>query len=570
MLYNPQITVRGRVLGPSFQLSSRQFDIGSIYVGQTIFLDVTCTNIGVISGKVIFQKALSVFDGIVKISPRAETITPGDAKTFKIKFLGKRAGRFVEQANFRVKNGEKLSFAIQGTINALEIVLEPPILEFDAIPICVPHMQTMMIRNDLPFEIDVQIEIENSGTDKPLQFLEFFQIVKGFKNEPIPAPSPLTASSSSEIENDLTESCSSLLTGSAIKTFMESAGKLEQLREGISAAQDGIRAIYDQVDKYLEGTEIVSDIIQHIFDGKFKVEMEKPRIVTSIVDLLLNSLNTAEVSFQHLNWILPENPCEIEVSKQLVKLPPKGEHCIKVYLTANFIGKFARNLKMKLMISDLKPKQGIDETIVNVPLWYESRTAELVIHNQKSSIMGFAESEIQLEVLVENVSNVDGFFTFHRFEDVDTIVKCDENKFRVAAMTQNVIDLRVLPLKSGVIVKFMNFVALGSNRKFPFSIECKSIPPDIIIRPSKICDNEVDVLLKHDTRIFIENRSSAKARIFLKLENEKSNFEVEPCGGILSSKQILMITLSKYFTDPGEYQDTLIVEVINSKTIVSM
>lgn len=577
--YSPLVNVRGKVVGPSFQLNVKQIDIGSIFIGESRFIDIDCTNNGVIRGKVIFQKSSSSFDGIIKISSKSESMAPGETKPFRIEYLGRKPGKFVEQAFFHVKNGERLSFIIQGCVKPLEISLDPSLMQFNLVPICVPQMQVLTLRNDLNFEIAVQIEVDNSGTGNPLQFLEFFQARKDLEcgNCASIASSKLSVASSksSGLKSLSTESCSSLLTRSSIKMFLQGSGKLEDLRHKLSEVQDGIATIYDRIDKYLEGTEIVSHIIQNVFEEDVKNEMDKRQIVGVIIDLLLENINESGTSnfesFQHKNWTISENPCEIEVSKQFLKLPPKSVNDVAVFLTANFIGKFTKNLKLKAIPSNssLCSKQTIDETLIRVPIYYECQAVELLIQNC-ISIEGYAESEIRVDVLVENINSVDGFFTFHRFEDSEMIVKCGDEKFHIAAISKKIINLTVLPLKSGLILKCINLVAFGSNKKFPIRIECNSIPPDVVIKPNKISESELKVLVAQDTRIFIENRNSTKARFFLKLENENESFDVDPLGGILCSKQTVMINLSKYFTDPGEYRDTLNVTIVNGKTFVSI
>lgn len=357
---------------------------------------------------------------------------------------------------------------------------------------------------------------------------------------------------------------------------MQRTGKLEHLRDSLVAAQDGIGSIYNRVDEYLQKTEIVQNIIRIVFDGRIKDELEKRFIVAMIVDLLVENIKDSEqmgfVAFHQKDWKIPERPREIETSKKFVKLPAKTGSAVdvKIFLTANFIGKFSRNLKLKLQMSGLSPcpYQKVDTTIVNVPILYECQPLELNVVNRVNYVAGYAESEIPLEVVVENSGDVDGFFSFTNFEDLEMHVKCDEEKFHIARKAKRIINFVVMPMRSGLITKYVNLIALGSNRKFPISIECKSFPPDMVIKPNKIVESDLEVLVKHDSRIFIENRSSTKARFFVKLERGNEAFEVEPLGGILSSKQTVLITLSKYFRDPGDYKDVLAVEIVNSKVIV--
>jgi hypothetical protein len=240
---------------------------------------------------------------------------------------------------------------------------------------------------------------------------------------------------------------------------------------------------------------------------------------------------------------------------------------VKIFLTPNFIGKFSRDLKLSLEMSDAKVN--VEKTVVNIPLSFYCQAGHLKIHDQTNEIEGYAENEIQIEILVENVATVDGFFTVERLQDHEMEIRCEEEKFHVQATSKKTLKFIITPLKSGEILKHVHITALGSNKKFPIYIDCKSLPPNVVIKPGRICEQELDVLVRHDTRIFIENRSTSKARFFIKLEHDSECFSVNPCGGILSSNQCVMVMLEKLFHDPGDYRDVLIVEVVNCKIFVS-
>lgn len=574
--YNPMINIRGKIIGPTFQLDRKQIDIGTVYLGESRFIEVRVTNIGIIGGKVFFQKSSSPFIGIVKVSSKSESFSQGESKTFKIKYLARKPGKFVEQVFFKAKNGERLSFVIQGTIKPLELSIKPTIVQLREIPICAPQMQLVVLKNELPFPVDVKVEIENVGSDEPLEFLEFFQSKKYVEigeNSSVDSVSSLN-SNSSQARSLSIESCSFDLARTSIKNFIEQTGKLDNLRDSIAEVTNGISSVYNKVDEYLERTEIVQSILRMIFDRKVNDEIEKRQVVEIIMNLLIESIKESEMTkltaFHQKEWKFPENPREVETNVKIFKLPAKSDKSfdLKVFVTPNFIGKFSKNLKLKLLISNLSPCPFVDETVINVPIIYECQSPELVIHNSMNSIVGYAESEISLDVLVENIG-VDGFFSFSRFEDPEIVIRCDQEKFHIARQSKKIVNLIVTPCKSGLMVKYFNLVVLGSNRKLPVSIECKSLPPDIVIKPNKILENDLDVLVKHESRIVVENRSPTKARIFLRLEHGNEAFELNPLGGILASKQSLMITLAMFFYDPGNYRDTLIVEVVNGKIMVS-
>lgn len=575
--YQPLVNVRGKIVGPSFQLDYKHVDIGHIYLGESRFIDVNISNTGVIKGKISFQKSPSSFDGIIKVSSRSEILNPREMKAFKIKYLARKPGKFFEQAFFKVKNGERLSLVIQGVIKPLEVLVKPSMVLLSEVAVCIPQMRFLMLRNNLPFDVDVKIDIENVGSEAPLEFIEFFRTIR----DDIDELSPVSSSSSSQkLTGGLsTESCSSLLARSSIKHFLEKTGRMDHLRESVIPTEDSISRICNRVDEYLDGSEIVETIIYKIFDGQVKDEIEKLNIAGTIVDLLIENMKVSSMMsfepFDQKKWEISEAPCEIVTNKTNFMLPAKSDKSfdLKVFLSANFIGKFSKNIKLKVLMTELSscPKHSVDETVIDVPVIYDCLSPEIVIQNRTNCISGYAESEIPLEVLVENTAPVDGFFSFQHFEDSEMEVKYEVGgKYHIGRHSKKVVNFTVTPLKSGLLVKYVNLVVLGSNRKVPISIECKSLPPDIIIKPNKVFEHDLVVLKNHDSRIFIENRGNAKARFFVKLEHENSAFDVNPRGGILCSKQRVMVTLSKFFYDPGDYKDILVVQIVNSKVIVSL
>lgn len=571
------MNVRGKIVGPSFSLDYKHVDIGHIYLGESRFVDVNISNTGVIKGKISFQKSPSSFDGIIKVSSRAEIINPREMKAFKIKYLARKPGKFFEQAFFKVKNGERLSLVIQGVIKSLEILVEPSMISFSEVAVCIPQMRFVMLKNALPFDVDVEVEIENVGHEAPLEFIEFFRMMRDDIDE-LP---PVSSQSSSQklIGRLSTETCSSLLSRSSIKHFLEKTGRMDHLRDSVVPTEDSISRISNRIDDYLDGSELVETIIYNIFDGQVKDEIEKLNIAGTIVDLLIENMKVSSIMsfepFDQKKWEISEAPCEMVTNRTSFMLPAKSEKSfdLKVFLSANFIGKFSKNIKLKVLMTKLSscPKHSVDETLIDVPVVYDCLSPEITIQNRTNSITGYAESEIPLEVLVENTAPVDGFFSFKHFEDSEMEVKYEVGgKYHIGRNSKKVVHFIVTPLKSGLIVKYINLVVLGSNRKVPISIECRSLPPDIIIKPNKVFENDLEVLKNHDSRIFIENRGNAKARFFVKLEHENSSFDLNPRGGILCSKQRVMITLSKFFYDPGDYKDILVVQIVNSKVIVSL
>ncbi|KAL7042974.1 hypothetical protein ACKWTF_001349 [Chironomus riparius] len=564
--YNPSIIVKGKVVGPSFQLDHKIININDIFVGESRNIDVNLKNSGGISGKVFFHKIQSVNDGIIKASSKIEILKAGEVKRFRIQFLAKKIGKFVDQAIFKVKNGEKLSLSIQGFIKPLNITIDPTSIRFQTSAICIPQMKFFKMTNENPFDVDIRLEIESNGHDDPLEFLEFYGS-RSTSTDSISKSSSLESMNNNH-HNITTESCSSLLTRTSIKNFMERSGEMEQLRDTITTTRDEIVEIFNKVDEYLERKEIVSEIVAMLFNDKLCNEVEKRQIVQTVVELLIENLTDSDdLKFYEKNWQLPEHPRQIECNKNFIKIKSNSFEEVKIFIVPNYIGKFIRNLKLFISMSNLIYQPPIDETIVNIPIVIDCQTADIKIHNQTNEITGYAESEITLNVHIENLSSINGFFTLQHFYDTEMEVKCAEEKFHISGKSKKILNLIIVPLISGKIMKYVNMIALGSNRKYPITIECKSLPPDIVINPKKIFVNDLEVLKKDDTRIFIENRSTTKARFFIKLEHDNQCFTINPRGGILSSKQCTVVMLEKFFHDPGDYCDILIVEIVNSKVI---
>ena len=584
--YHPMLHLKGKTIGPSFQLDIKQIDIGCIYLGEHRLIDVNISNTGIIKGKIMFQKPPAQFDGIVKVSSKRETLAPGEVKTIKIQYLARRAGKFVDQIYFKVKNGEKLSFIIQGNIKQLDVFVEPKVLHFLEIPICVPQMCCVLLKNPMPFDVDVTCEIDNTGTDAPLSFMEFFkskcqpvEVRRSSKNPSITShASSRSRKSSVSLKSGLTytESCSSLLTRTSVKNFMDRSGNLQHLKDSIVSTDGEIKNLYEKVENYLEKTEIVENIIRIIFEKDFNEEIEKKFIIGIIVDLLLGNLNEFGadefVAFDSKDWTFPENPKDLELNESIFQLPAERSHIMKVFLTSNYVGNFTRYLRLKCLLSNGSscPKESVDETIISIPINFDCSTPEILIHNKMNTIFGYAESDIPLEILLENVGDVDGFFKFSQYDDAEIEVRSDIEKFYIAQGSKKIMNLIVTPLKSGIMMKFVNIIVLGSNRKIPISIECKSLPPDIVIKPLKVIEDQLKVLITHKSKIYIENKSTTKARFFIRQENDSGHFNVNPQGGILCPKQCVLVLIEMFFHDPGEYKNMLHIEIVNSKIIVSL
>ena len=583
--YHPILHLKGKTIGPSFQLDIKQVDIGSIYLGEHRLIDVNITNTGIIKGKILFQKSPTQFDGIIKVSSKGETLAPEEVKQFKIKYLARRAGKFVDQVYFKVKNGEKLSFTIHGSIKQLDVLIDPKQLQFYEIPICIPQMCCVILNNPLPFDVDISCEIDNTGTDAPLSFMEFFKSncepVEGRESCNTLSTASHTSSTSRKSKLSFksgityTESCSSLLTRTSIKNFMDRSGNLEHLKDSIVSGDCEIKNLYEKVENYLENTEIVENIIRIIFEKDLNEEIEKRFIIGIIVDLLLGNLNEFGaddfVAFDSKDWTIPENPKDLELNESIFTLPAERSYIVKVFLTSNCIGKFKRYLRFKCLLNNGSscPNESVDETIISIPINFDCSAPEIIIHNKMNIIFGYAESEIPLEIVLENVGNVDGFLKFEQFTDVDMEVRSVEEKFHIAHGSKKSINLIVTPLKSGVMMKFMNIVILGSNRKVPIRIECKSLPPDIVIKPLKVIEDQLKVLVTYKSKIYIENKSTTKARFFIHLEKDIGLFNVSPQGGILCPQQCALVLIEMFFYDGGDYRNTLLVEVVNSNVIVS-
>jgi hypothetical protein len=462
----------------------------------------------------------------------------------------------LHQAFFKVRHGEKHSISIQGEVKHLELSIQPMKVKFDEVPMCVPQMRTISVKSDLPFDVDVQLEVESAGDDDPLEFLEFFQ---GFG-----------ASADGAFEQP-TESCYSLFRPS-VKSFLQTSHQVDRLQRSLSHFK--ISNVFNEIDEQLYRQEVLAETLKLVFGENLTDDKERESIKSLVLDLLLESIKNSEnlARFDNSEWKIPEKPREVDTSKSCFKVPASEAFEVKVFLTSNFIGKYTKNLKLRVKSSNQNScsKQSVDETVMSIPVSYDCRPVELVIHGKVAVITGYAESEIPVNVLVENVSNVEGFFRFSQIFDDEIEVKCENEKFHIGKSSKKLVHLTVRPLKSGMIIKTVNFVTLDCSRKHSLSIECKSLSPDIVVKPMEIIENNLEVLVEHNSKLIIENRSSAKARFHLRLEHDSEAYEISPKGGVLGSKSAALILIKKIFRDPGDHRNSLIIEVTNSKVIVSL
>lgn len=253
-----------------------------------------------------------------------------ESRTFKLKFLAKRIGKFIEQAFFKVKNGDRLSLAIEGLIKPLELYYHPRTIDFPPSSICVPQLRTLLIKNELPFELCVNIEIESNGSDNPLEFIEFFKSqitaidsISNHNDEASPSKSSLESQQSSSIF-----SSSSHLTRTSINQFMEQCENLEHLRDMTTTG--GIATIFNKVNDIMSSKEIAESIIQNLFDGsRFNYEIEKLLIVEMMLEVIMEKVRKAEFSaigfqrFYEKAWQVPECPRQIVCDQNSFRVAPK-------------------------------------------------------------------------------------------------------------------------------------------------------------------------------------------------------------------------------------------------------
>lgn len=217
------------------------------------------------------------------MSSISEYIPINESKIFKMKFLAKRVGKFIEQAIFKVKNGDRLSLAIEGLIRPLEIYFHPRTIDFPPSPVCVPQIHTLNLKNELPFDVSVNIEIESEGCDNPLEFVEFFKS----------QITPVDESSSCESSLESQKSSSSQLTRTSVKSFMDQCGKFH-LRDLTS---DGIAAIFNKVNDFIESKELADEIIQNLFCGEnFAYEVEKRFVAETLLEVIFERIREADYS----------------------------------------------------------------------------------------------------------------------------------------------------------------------------------------------------------------------------------------------------------------------------------
>lgn len=252
-----------------------------------------------------------------------------ESRTFKLKFLAKSNGKFIEQAFFKVKNGERLSLAIEGIIKPLELYYHPRAIDFPPSSICVPQVRSLLVKNELPFDVYVNMEIESNGSDNPLEFIEFFKSqistidsISNHDDEASPSKSSLESQQSSII------SSSSHLTRTSIKQFMEQSGNLEHLRD--MTRTDGIATIFNKVNDIVASKEIAESIIQNLFDGsRFNFESEKLHIVEMMLEVIIEKVHEAEFStigfqrFHEKAWQVPESPRQIVCDQNSFRVAPK-------------------------------------------------------------------------------------------------------------------------------------------------------------------------------------------------------------------------------------------------------
>jgi hypothetical protein len=397
-------------------------------------------------------------------------------------------------------------------------------------------MKTIKIINSHAFDVKISIVIEDNGSDDPLQFLEFFNAT-----------------------SDVNSKSKSRLPQTSVKCLTDIGRDVEHVKEDES--DDGSFEIHENLNEVIDSLENVN------------VEVEKVQVVETLLRDVIESIkvNVFMSSRQNytIDWIFPNNPRQIECNKYSFTLRAHCSDEIKIFVTPNYIGKFIKFMKIRSRILMQPNAKDYDESITTMPIKFECDEADIKINRSNMTMEAYADNEINSHFTIENCSRVDGFFMLPNYVDSQIKITFECEKIHIPPHASKRIDFKVISIKTGEICRQINLVALASNKHYPISIECKSLAPDVIVKPNKIIETDLVVLKQHDARIFIENRSRCKVKFLVKLEHDDENLSVFPCGGILGYQQCVLVMLKTFFYDPTDYRNTVIIRMGDFKTIVS-
>lgn len=247
--FRTKLYLQGVGRGPVIKLNYNTIVVGQIFMGEKKNFNIECTNIGLVPGRIRYDCTDEAFGGIVNVKPAVLAIERDQKRYFKLEYMNFNVGKFLEQIYFQVDYGERIKVLLTGEIMELTVRTYPEVLEFGDVPICVPQVKYIYIKNPLPCTLKIKLEFERQGTEDPLCFEEL--LIKPVE----------------------TDGCSMLNEENNMKRFYISDTKLCDdvlhrdipiLRPTISAVMAmrfSMDEIFENITKYLQDQDVDSTIV---------------------------------------------------------------------------------------------------------------------------------------------------------------------------------------------------------------------------------------------------------------------------------------------------------------------
>jgi hypothetical protein len=604
-------------------------NLGSLFLHQKHCFELVCRNIGLIPAKVLFAENISCFGGEIEVIPDCLNLACNQCASFVITYVGRKKGKFMEKIGFREEYGEQHQVVVSGEIRPVILPTTPQFLDFGNVPVCVQQTRYIYLKNPLPTALYIYATIGQCGEEEPLVFEELytpsepssfqFTEIKNVQSTillPISSCDDILFRTKEKIESiQSKESLISKTSEFSVKSSKTVADEtieiilnlLNQTFESHLVAEETLVELERQVDNHMIGKDAAEAALENAFfeaeaGAKIALEavtgefdwylqqkglaamldklvdevLDRKEIIDHLLDVILTEIFEAArlPAYFQKDWTLSKYPKEFSISPKTCKIDSNQCGIICIDLFPNIVGVAKKTVTIynsyepfsENLDNDLK-----EFSVQTITVAHHCFVPDLRLEEATITVEGYIDLAQTVHIQINNLSSTDGFGCFSPKNVMDLVqIGTEEIKFRVPAYGHCMLEIEVLPQKVGSFVQNASLAILGSDKPLQLGIKLEIQPPEIAVLPTKISEH-VSIFSANRSRVFIENISPTRAKFKVGLELvEYSDMEVCPLGGILAAAQGSLILIDTKFLDPGEYRNTLKIDVENGALHVSI
>ncbi|KAK1122967.1 hypothetical protein K0M31_008605 [Melipona bicolor] len=172
---------------------------------------------------------------------------------------------------------------------------------------------------------------------------------------------------------------------------------------------------------------------------------------------------------------------------------------------------------------------------------------------------------------VENNSDLDGYFYLmpqQVSDDSPVICSLCNNQGYVKARQSKTIEATIITKALGRHKITLNMLVMGDSSPSYITITCNGQGPVVSAEPSFLDFGTMNVLEEKTKEFQLINDSHIPTQFVASLTNEDSSWSVSPESGDLEPHESKTITVKLCLLDAGKYKNSVMLSIINSRTIL--